>query len=207
MSAALAEEGVKLVATDGVLVRFAAAGPVADLPERKLYLKAKWVSHLPEIGKLLTRAKLENMVTARDGCHVDHPGDECPLDRGAAVCVEASAHGRAMIDPYWLGGALRHTRRTAPALCVLLVKDPVLPTVKEVPAREAARLLASGQLPGATGFGAPFLNPHLAGLDMARQDLLAAQHERLFTATRVVLLNTAIGSRQGQARALLDRLH
>lgn len=206
LGAALAEEGVKLVATDGVLVRFAAAGAVADLPERKLYLKAKWVSHLPEIGKLLTRAKLENMVTARDGCHVDHPGDECPLDRGAAVCVEASAHGRAMIDPYWLGGALRHTRRTAPALCVLLVKDPVLPTVKEVPAREAVRLLASGQLPGATGFGAPFLNPHLAGLDMARQDLLAAQHERLFTATRVVLLNTAIGSRQGQARALLDLL-
>lgn len=206
LGAALAAEGVKLVSSDALIVRFATAGPVADLPERKLYLKAKWIKHLPEIGKLLTRAKLENMATTREACRVDHPGDECPLDRGAAVCVEASANGRTMVDPYWLGGALRHTRRTAPAVCVLLARDPVLPTVKELPAREAARLLASGQLPGATGLRAPFLNPHLTALDMARQDLLAAQHERLFAATRVVLLNTAVGSREAQARTLLDLL-
>lgn len=206
LAAALQQEGVKLVSVDGVFVRFAAAGPVADLPERKLYLKAKWIQHLPEIGTLLTRAKLENMVTSRDGCQVDHPGDECPLDRGAAVCVEASASGRVMIDPYWLGGALRHTRRTAPALCVLLVKDPLMPTVKEMPAREAARLLATGQLPGLSGLGTPFFNPHLAGLDMARQDLLTAQHQRLFAASRVALLNTAIGTTQGQAKGLLQLL-
>lgn len=204
LTAALGHDGVKLVSSDAVIVRFSAAGPVADLPERKLYLKAKWIKHLPEISKLVTRAKLENMATTRDACRVDHPGDECPLDRGAAVCVEASGNGRAMVDPYWLGGALRHTRRTAPAACVLLARDPVLPTVKELPAREAARLLASGQLPGATGFGVPFLNPHLAALDMARQDLFAAQHERLFAATRVVLLNTAVGSREAQAKLLLD---
>ncbi len=204
LAAALGHDGVKLVSSDAVIVRLSAAGPVADLPERKLYLKAKWIKHLPEIGKLLTRAKLENMATTRDACRVDHPGDECPLDRGAAVCVEASGNGRAMVDPYWLGGALRHTRRTAPAACVLLARDPVLPTVKELPPREAARLLASGQLPGATGFGVPFLNPHLAALDMARQDLFAAQHERLFHATRVVLLNTAVASREAQAKLLLD---
>lgn len=204
LAAALAQDRVKLVAADAVLVRFAVAGAVADLLERKLYLKAKWIAHLPEIGKLLARSKLENMVTSRDGCQVDHPGDECPLDRGAAVCVEASRAGRVILDPYWLGGARRHIRRTAPAVCVLLVHDPVLPTVKEVPPREAVRLLAAGQLPGGSGFGAPFLNPHLAGLDLARQDLLAQQHERLFGATRVALLNTAIGSRPAQAERLLD---
>jgi len=85
------------------------------------------VGKFPEIGKLLERSKLENMVVSRDGCTVDHPNDECPLDRGAAVCIEASKNGRLMLDPYWLGGATRHVRRTVPRVAVLLAKDPVLP--------------------------------------------------------------------------------
>jgi aspartate/methionine/tyrosine aminotransferase len=204
LAAALREDGVRLVSSDAVLVRLGAAEPVADLIERKLYLKAKWVGKLPEIGKLLERSKLENMVVSRDGCTVDHPGDECPLDRGAAVCVEASKNGRVMLDPYWLGGAARHARRTVPHLAVLLARDPVLPMVQQIDAREAARILASGQLPGAAGKAVPFVNPHLAGLDAARSDLLRAQHERLFAQTKVVLFNTAIGSADGAAERLLE---
>src|SRR5664280_393663 len=204
LAAAMREDGVRLVSSDAVLVRLGAAEPVADLIERKLYLKAKWVGKLPEIGKLLERSKLENMVVSRDGCTVDHPGDECPLDRGAAVCVEASGNGRVMLDPYWLGGAARHARRTVPRVAVLLARDPVLPMVQQLDAREASRILASGQLPGASGKPVPFANPHLAGLDAARSDLLRAQHERLFAATRVVLFNTAIGSTDAAAKRLLE---
>jgi aspartate/methionine/tyrosine aminotransferase len=204
LAAALREDGVRLVSSDAVLVRLGAAEPVADLIERKLYLKAKWVGKLPEIGKLLERSKLENMVVSRDGCTVDHPGDECPLDRGAAVCVEASKNGRVMLDPYWLGGAARHARRTVPHLAVLLARDPVLPMVQQIDAREGARILASGQLPGAAGKAVPFVNPHLAGLDAARTDLLRAQHERLFAQTKVVLFNTAIGSADAAATRLLE---
>ena len=193
LAAALGEDGVRLVSSDAVLARLGAAEPVADLVERKLYLKAKWAGKLPEIGKLLERSKLENMVVSRDGCTVDHPGDECPLDRGAAACIEASKNGRVMLDPYWLGGARRHVRRTAPRLCVLLAKDPVLPLAQRLDAREAARLLAGGQLPGSTAKAFPFANPHLAGLDGSRLDQLRAQHERLFGASKVVMLNTAIG--------------
>ena len=204
LAAALREDGVRLVSSDAVLVRLGAAEPVADLIERKLYLKAKWVGKLPEIGKLLERSKLENMVVSRDGCTVDHPGDECPLDRGAAVCVEASKNGRVMLDPYWLGGAARHVRRTVPRVAVLLARDPVLPMVQQLDAREGARILASGQLPGAAGKAVPFANPHLAGLDASRSDLLRAQHERLFAQTKVVLFNTAIGSADGAAKRLLE---
>jgi hypothetical protein len=64
--------------------------------------------------------------------------------------------------------------------------------------------VASGQLPGATGKAFPFVNPHLVGLDAARSDLLRAQHERLFAATKVVVLNAAIGSADGVAKRLLD---
>jgi aspartate/methionine/tyrosine aminotransferase len=203
LAAALRQDDVRLVASDAVLVRLAAA-PVADLMERKLYLKAKWLGKFPEIEKLLDRSKLENMVTARDGCHVDHPNDECPLDRGAAVCLEASKKGRIILDPYWLGGGQRHVRRTAPRLAVLLAKDPVLPMVQKLDARAASRLVSSGQFPGASGTAFPFANPHLAGLDATHSDMLRNQHERLFAATEAVVLNLAIGSAESAAKRLLE---
>jgi aspartate/methionine/tyrosine aminotransferase len=204
LAAAMQENGVRLVSNDSVLVRLAGSEPVADLVERKLYLKAKWVGKFREIEKLLERSKLENMVVSRDGCTVDHPNDECPLDRGAAVCLEASKNGRVMLDPYWLGGAARHARRTVPRLAVLLAKDPVLPLLQEVPAREAARVLAGGQFPGLTGKTFAFTNPHLVGLDGSRADLLRSQHERLFGATKVVMLNMAVGSVEAAAKRLLE---
>ena len=204
LAAAMREEGVRLVSNDSVLVRLGASEPVADLIERKLYLKAKWIGKFREIEKLLERSKLENMVVSRDACTVNHPNDECPLDRGAAVCIEASKNGRVMLDPYWLGGAARHARRTAPRLAVLLAKDPVLPMVQQLDVRETARVLASGQLPGSAGKAFPFMNPHFAGLDAARVDLMRAQHERLLAATKVVVLNTAIGSAAGAVKRLLD---
>ncbi len=204
LAAAMREDGVRLVSNDTVLVRLGASEPVADLIERKLYLKAKWVGKFREIEKLLERSKLENMVVSRDGCTVDHPNDECPLDRGAAACIEASKNGRVMLDPYWLGGASRHVRRTAPRLAVLLAKDAVMPMVQQLDARDAARMVASGQLPGGTGKAFPFLNPHLMGLDAARSELIRAQHERLFAGSKVVILNMAIGSVDGVAKRLLD---
>ena len=203
LAAALRQDGVRLVASDSVLVRFAAE-PVADLIERKLYLKAKWAGKFPEIGTFLERSKLENVVTSRDACHVDHPDDVCPLDRGAAACIEASKRGRLMLDPYWLAGGRRHVRRTAPKVAVLLASDAVLPLVKDVEPREAARMLSGGQLPGTSGKALPFLNPHLAGLDGDRADLLRSQHERLFAATKEVLLNTAIGGAEAAAKRLLE---
>jgi hypothetical protein len=108
-----------------------------------------------------------------------------------------------MLDPYWLGGATRHVRRTAPRVCVLLAKDPVLPSLKELPAREAAGLLAEGR-PG--GGAAPFQNPHVPAPDMARSEALRRQFEALFAAAPCLLLNTAAGSPDSAAGRLLDLL-
>jgi aspartate/methionine/tyrosine aminotransferase len=206
LARALREEGVRLVASDSVLVRFAAAGPVADLPERKLYLKAKWAKHLPEIEKFYDRSKVENLVTSRDQCSVGYckHADACPLERGAAACSIASVHGRILLDPYWLGGADRHVRRTYPKACIFLVKDPVLPSRRDLDPSEAARILASGQLPGATSPSAPFLNPHVAASDAGRTDVLRAQYEKLFRKTRPVLLNTAIGTPEALAKRVME---
>lgn len=209
LAAAMREEGVRLVASDSLLLRSSAAGPVADLPERKLYLKAKWARHFSELDKLLERCKLENMVTSRDQCTVEFCADneQCPLDSGAAACPLASVHGRIMLDPYWLGGARRHVRRTAPRLCVFLAKDPILPSAREMEPREAARHLAAGQLPGlASGSATPFLNPHVPGAGVGREEALRAQFERIFGSVRCVLVNTAVGSPDALARRILDLL-
>ncbi len=79
-----------------------------------------------------------------------------------------------------------------------------VPLVQEMQSKDAARVLASGQLPGATGKTFAFMNPHLAGLDSARVDLLRVQHERLFDATKVIMLNMAIGSVEAAARRLAE---
>jgi hypothetical protein len=87
---------------------------------------------------------------------------------------------------------------------VLLAKDPVLPMVQKLDAREAGRIVSSGQFPGASGKAFPFANPHLAGLDATRSDLLRTQHERLFAATEVAMLNMAVGSTDSTAKRLLE---
>ena len=209
LAAALRASGVRLVASDAAMIRFTAGGPVADLAERKLYLKASWVRHLPEVEKLLFRSKTENMVTSRDQCRVEYcqTEDQCPLDRGGAFCPMASPRGRILVDPYWLGGATRHVRRTAPVLCALVVRDPALPATKEMEPREALRMLSEGLLPGSRGTGASLLNPHLEGTwDMTRADRVRGQHERLFAATRVILINNAGGSPEAAADRLLHAL-
>jgi aspartate/methionine/tyrosine aminotransferase len=206
LAAALAEEGVRLVGSEDVFVRPSPDGPMVDLPERKLYLEAKWMKHLPEIEKFLDRTKLENLAVSRDQCHEDHPEGECPLDRGAAVCVVASGKGRILLDPAWLGGGRRHVRRTALKACVLVAKDAVLPAVQELSPRDAARRLAEGNLPGGRGASAPFLNPHLAGTDTARSEAMQVQYERLFGVSRCVVVNASVGSPATVAKRLLELL-
>ncbi len=204
LAAALGLPGVRLVGSEDVFVRPSPDGPAAELPERKLYLKAKWIRHLAEIGKLLDRTKLENFVVEREQCHADHPDGECPLDRGAAVCIAASTEGRALVDPSWLGGGKRSARRTQLKACIFLAKDAVLPASQRLAPRDAARRLAEGSLPGSRGPSAPFLNPHLAGTDTARAEAMLVQYERLFAVAPCHAVNSGVGSAETVAKRLLE---
>lgn len=205
LAAALAQDGVKLVSTDSLVVRMMAREPLAETMERKFYLKAKWATHLREVEKFFDASKLENLVTHRGQCGVEYckHTDDCPLDRGAAACPLASKDGRILLDPHWLGAGKRFTRRTAPRVAVFLAKDPVLPSQQELSARDAARMLARGQFPGSKS-SLPFLNPHLRGLDSAHADAMAEQFERLFSGVRPVMINSGIGSAEAIARRILD---
>jgi aspartate/methionine/tyrosine aminotransferase len=172
----------QLVAVDGVFLRLSTSAPaVAESPERKLYLKAKWAHHLPGFSRFFDRSKLENMVTHRLACTVDHGEKDCPLDLGAPVCLEASQAGRVLLDPLWLGGV----RRTEVHTWVFLSGDPLLATPKSLAPEEAARILLAGSAGGFLGQAFPLFNPHLPPLqgeawEFWRQALLqAASRARL----------------------------
>lgn len=192
------EHGGRLLAADGVFVRFGPRATVLDGVERKFYLKAKWARHIPGFSRFFDRAKLENLATDRTLCTVDHGEGDCPLDLGAPVCLEASAKGRVMLDPFWLGGA----RQTEAAAVVFLANDPLLSAPRELSPEDALRLLAGGSLPGQTGPSRPFLNPHLPPLSAEQEQHLRAQFARLFSQVKCFLLPAGL-SPEATARQLL----
>ncbi|MCX7894515.1 MAG: aminotransferase class I/II-fold pyridoxal phosphate-dependent enzyme [Thermoanaerobaculum sp.] len=180
----LRQEGARLVATDGAFVRFTPRATLVEACERKFYLKAKWLKHLPDLSRFLDRAKLENMVTDRALCTLDHGDADCPLDSGAPVCLAASSAGRILLDPVWLGGA----RQVEASLAVFLARDPLLSASRVLSSEEALRLITSGHLPGQEGGSRPFLNPHLPPLSMEQEERLRAQYARFLSQLPCLLL-------------------
>lgn len=195
------EHGGRLVAADGVFVRFGPRATVFDGVERKFYLKTKWAKHVPGFSRFFDRAKLENLATDRALCTVDHGEGDCPLDLGAPVCLEASAKGRVMLDPFWLRGA----RQGEAALVVFLANDPLLSAPRELSPEDALRLVAGGTLPGHAGLSRPFLNPHLPPLSSEQEQRMRAQCGRLFSQVKCFLLPAGF-SPETTARQLLALL-
>jgi len=196
LASGLKEEGTRFVATDFVQIRPTNQAPLADLPERKFYLKAKWVKEMPALEKFYDKAKMENFVTRREECGLEYCpfSDTCVLERGGAACALASKHGRMIMDPFWLGGTKKHARRTSVKAAILLVKDPVAPLAKDVSSKEFAKLLAEGgrgQNPAP-----PFFEQISLKNDLARLDLLESHYAKTLSSVRCVILNTHYGSKE-----------
>ncbi|MGQ9752561.1 MAG: pyridoxal phosphate-dependent aminotransferase [Thermoanaerobaculaceae bacterium] len=168
MAQLMTQYQARLVSADGVFLRHSPEKVMAECPERKLYLKVAWLRHLPNLGKFLDRTKLENMVVSRSACTVDHKEKDCPLDLGSPVCLEASAKGRMLLDPAWLGGA----RATELDSWVFLVEDRFSQVPRKLRPEEAVSILLAGAVHGALGKAQPFFNPHLPPLDGERVEFL-----------------------------------
>ena len=163
-----------------MLVRLAGGRAVADLIERKLYLKAKWARKLPEIETLLDRSKLENFVTAATTATSTTPTTPARSTAAPRSASRRRRTGRVVLDPYWLGGARRHVRRTAPrALRAAGRRTRCCRSSASSRPREAARLLAVGLAAGRARADAPVPQPAPRRARRARADLLRSQHERL----------------------------
>jgi hypothetical protein len=198
----------RLVATDTVFVRYQGGEALADVPERKLYLTTDFVTHFPRVADLFESCKLENVATRREECTNDTCPDQdvCQIDRGVGFCFKAHGAGRAMLDPYWLGGPGRHSRRTKVRWVVLMRRDPVGAAVERPDSDAALRLLEAGVAGPAAGAAQPkpWFHPHLLGAGAERHDLVRRQFQTLLKTAPLYVVNTAAGSREAVQARLKD---
>lgn len=194
LASSISSDTLKLVANDVVHLRNTSSYPLAELPERKLYLKAKWVKNLPFLEKFYDRTKLENFVTRREDCKVEYcdKEDSCPLEKGFSACAIASKEGMMILDPYWIGGSKKHIRRTSVRVAILLVKDPIFPLSKEVSSKEFSKILFEG---GKGELRAnPFFEPLLFTKELSKLEIYQNHYEKVLSHCRCFLLNSHYGS-------------
>ena len=186
----------KIVSDDVVFVRINNTA-VADVPERKFYMQTNLVEKYPDLAPLFDKSRCENVITNRDEC-VNGPCqklDNCRLDRGSPFCYEASSVSRAMLDPYWIGGAEKHTKRTNLEWMLLFKNDPISPVLKEASVDEAVRHCEEGLTESGALRSEPFFNPHIFAGGSDRIDARRRFYEQLFNIARPYFINVNAASK------------
>ncbi len=201
----LRQEGVRLVSTDTVFVRYVGGEALADLPERKLYLKTKAAKQESRLAGLFDRSRLENAVTEQHSNELCDGGDSCPVTRGLGACYAASGTSRAMLDPYWLGGTKRHAKRTPVKAVAIFRRDPVGGAADPIAPREAISLLENASGAGASGGPTTlrWLNDSLFDTSSERLDSQRRLFDQLFRAARPHTVNTAYTAPESITEKLL----
>jgi aspartate/methionine/tyrosine aminotransferase len=153
-------------ANEIVFVKVSGKAALADSVERKAYIPTETVELFHRFAPLFDRSKCENVITRKEDCKNAEclRQEDCRLDRGSPFCYKASKESQALLDPSWISGPFGFTKRTTLRWVILLRKDAVSPSVVELGAEEALRILEAGQVPGAvrgTEKTPPFFNPHL----------------------------------------------
>ena len=183
----------KLVAYDAVLMRCSGKEAVADVPERKIYLKTKFGEKMKVLYSLFDRSRCENVPSNKDDC--DSEPDGGPLDRGKAFSYTGYSNSRAIIDPYWIGGTEKHVRRTNIKKIFILHKDATAKPVETISPEKALRIIETGKTGMRAGSGADegFFNPHLLVRTQDRIELQKRNFAKLFKAATVYYINAEIG--------------
>ncbi len=155
-------DGIRLVSDDAIFLRFGRRDVAAETAERKFHMKTNLVDKIPELEALFARSRCENVVIRKEDCTNEHclRSEECILDRGAPFCFIGAANSYAMLDPYWMGGQDKHSKRTQLRALVHFHREAFEPPIKRLSSEEALWILERG----ASTSGAPsvpFYNPHL----------------------------------------------
>ncbi|MBC8203936.1 MAG: aminotransferase class I/II-fold pyridoxal phosphate-dependent enzyme [FCB group bacterium] len=194
----LENPGAKLIAYDGVMMRYSAREAITDMPERKIYFKTKFVEKMLKLAPLLDNSKCENVITNKSEC-ANEPclrEDNCRLDRGKPFCYSAFGNSRAMLDPYWIGGTEKHCKRTVLKNIIILRNDQFAPLTEALPAGKAVEIMEQGKTGMFGGGDERFFNPHLLAKTSDRIELQKRFLTRLFSLAKVYYVN--IGSSGGK---------
>jgi len=192
---------VKLHSYDGYVIRWAGNQPIADSVERKFLMPTDLCSKLPELEPLFTRSKCENVATKREDCVSPQCNrrDDCSLDRGKPFCFVGNDRAYALLDPYWIGGAAKHVKRSVMTRLILLRRDTLAPKILNPNSETALKILEEGgSLTKQGGYrSAPYYNPlftppHGLARSSERQDLERRFYHRLLTNVPLTVINTEI---------------
>jgi aspartate/methionine/tyrosine aminotransferase len=195
----LEDSRFRLHSNDIVFVRPSGGRTSAECVERKLYLPTNTVEAFPRLAPLFDNSKCENIVTHKEDCRdaACLRRDDCRLDRGSLFCYKASPEAHAMLDPYWIGGRIAHTKRTELSWVFLLRNDPISPAAIKLRKDEALRILETGESAGAKktlspAKSQPYFNPHLLLTTEERLELPKAYFSRLLDSVSCYLFNSGV---------------
>jgi aspartate/methionine/tyrosine aminotransferase len=195
-------ENARIHSNDFFLVRYTPAEAIADISERKFYARTRVARTFTYLSPLFDHSKLENVVTRKEDClNMECENlDKCDLDRGETHCYWASKYSRAMLDPYWIGGVAKYTKRTALGWLVILRKDNISPAIEKMKPDDALKYLEDGRYTTSGGVlesvkSEPFYNPYLLVQSKERLDLHRRYFEHLLKLVPCYIINTGAEKR------------
>ena len=192
----------KMHSNDFFLIRYTRTEAIADISERKFYVRTRAAKAFDYLALLFDRSKLENVVTRKEDClNVDCENlNACDLDRGETHCYWGSKYCRAMLDPYWIGGAAKYAKRTNLGWLVVLRKDNISPMVEKLKPEDALHFLEEGRFVSTGGVltgmkTEPYYNPYIMNPTKERLDLHRRYFEHLLKLVPCYLVNTGADKR------------
>jgi aspartate/methionine/tyrosine aminotransferase len=194
----LNDEDARFVTNDWIFVRYRGNEAIADAPERKFYLKTVVARNNERYARIFDRSKCENVVTKRaEWTNIEGLTEENPLDLGDPYCYWGSTDSRAMVDPSWIHGPQRYTKRTRLTAVALLHYEPHAPAIEKLSTEDALNWVAEGKYrlpdgPGMSPFKTqPFFNPYLLTDSADAQDLQRRNFHQLFRVAQAYKVNVA----------------
>lgn len=166
----------KIHSDDWCFIQYKKGLAMADISERKFYIRTDMVKSFPNLKSMLERCKCEN-VTDSD--------------------FASFANSRAILNPEWIGGPDKFVERAVVKSVILLRRDKESPAEVKLPPEDAIRILEKGKYQVLSGAGdnvgefgyESFYNPYLL---VKRPEAQKSFFRRLFDVAPCHILNTGV---------------
>lgn len=168
----------KILSDDWIFLQYKKGLAMADISEKKFYLRTDMVKSFPDLKPLFERCKCENVAN-----------DD----------FTAFANARAILNPEWIAGPDKFVDRAVIKAAILLRRDNKSPAEARLSPDEAIEILEEGKSQVLAGAGGkigsfknePYYNPYMM---VKRLDAQRRFFRQLFDAAPCRILNTGVES-------------